>query len=299
MSKLIKGSNHLRTDELFYEFFQLKPDALIQLLQLNLQGRYVFESITLKRVERRIDGFFRRTDGEGPNLFLEVQGYGDKNVVWRLFQELTTYYLQSEDEKPFIAIVLYVDEKYDPKELPFSCFPPNQLIQVYLVDNLKKAGHHHKALMVLEPLVLESQEELAEKIPQWKATLDTLDSPESEKRHLIELLTYAIVEKFSKLTREEIEKMLKLTPLDETVAGKELIQIGKSQGLQEGREEGREEGLQEGREEGLEKGKLIGQIHMTQNLLKQERTPEEELIQKRREGLQNLLQQLQSQLNRS
>ena len=85
--------------------------------------------------------------------------------------------------------------------------------------------------------------------------------------------------------------MLKLTPLDETVAGKELIQIGKSQGLEEGREEGREEGL--------EKGKLIGQIYMTQNLLKQERTPEEELIRKRKEELQSLLQQLQSQLNRS
>ena len=281
MSNLVKRSNHLRTDELFYEFFQLKPDALIQLLQLNLPGRYVFESITLKRVERRIDGFFRRTDGEGPNLFLEVQGYGDKKVVWRLFQELTTYYLQSEEEKPFIAIVLYVDEKYDPQDLPFSCFPPNQLIQVHLVDSLKKAGHHHKALMVLEPLVLEGREELAEKIPQWKATLERLDSPESEKRHLRELLTYAIVEKFSKLTREEIEKMLKLTPLDETVAGKELIQIGKSQG----------------REEGLEKGKLIGQIHMTQNLLKQERTPEEELIRKRKEELQSLLQQLQSQFN--
>ena len=166
---------------------------------------------------------------------------------------------------------------------PFPVFPPNQLIQVHLVDSLKKAGHLHKALMVLEPLVLESREELAEKIPQWKATLETLDSPESEKRHLRELLTYAIVEKFSKLTREEIEKMLKLTPLDETVAGKELIQIGKSQGL----------------EEGLEKGKLIGQIHITQNLLKQERTPEEELIRKRKEELQSLLQQLQSQLNRS
>ena len=85
--------------------------------------------------------------------------------------------------------------------------------------------------------------------------------------------------------------MLKLTPLDETVAGKELIQIGKSQGLEEGREEGLEKGL--------EKGKLIGQIHMTQNLLKQERTPEEELIRKRKEELQSLFQQLQSQLNRS
>ena len=81
--------------------------------------------------------------------------------------------------------------------------------------------------------------------------------------------------------------MLKLTPLEETVAGKELIQIGKSQGLQEGREEG------------LEKGKLIGQIHMTHNFLKQEMTPREELIRKRKEELQRLLQQLQSQLNRS
>ena len=88
--------------------------------------------------------------------------------------------------------------------------------------------------------------------------------------------------------------MLKLTPLDETVAGKELIQIGKSHGL----EKGREEGLEKGREEGLEKGKLIGQIHMTQTLLRQERTPEEELIRKMKEELQNLLQQLQSQLNR-
>ena len=141
--------------------------------------------------------------------------------------------------------------------------------------------------MVLEPLVLESREELEEKIPQWKNSLEMLDSGESEKRHLIELLTYAIVEKFSQLTIKEIENMLKLTPLDETVAGKELIQIGKSQGLEEGREEGREEGI------------LIGQIHMTQNLLKQERTPEEELIRKRKEELQSLLQQLQSQLNRS
>ena len=211
-----------------------------------------------------------------------------------IIKKRISLYLQSEEEKPFIAIVLYVDEKYDPKDLPFSCFPPNQLIQVHLADCLKKAGHLHQALMVLEPLVLESREELAEKIPQWKATLERLDSPESEKRHLRELLTYAIVKKFSKLTREEIEKMLKLTPLDETVAGKELIQIGKSQGL----EKGREEGLEKGREEGLEKGKLIGQIHMTQTLLRQERTPEEELIRKRKEELQNLLQQLQSQLNR-
>ena len=52
-------------------------------------------------------------------------------------------------------------------------------------------------------------EQLEEKIPQWKNTLETLDSGESEKRHLIELLTYAILEKFSQLTIKEFDKRLK------------------------------------------------------------------------------------------
>ena len=64
--------------------------------------------------------------------------------------------------------------------------------------------------MVLEPLVLESRQELAEKIPQWKATLETLDSPESEKRHLRELLTYTIVEKFSNSTQSLLSKLKQL-----------------------------------------------------------------------------------------
>ena len=51
-----------------------------------------------------------------------------------------------------------------------------------------KAGHLHKVLMVLEPLILESREELEEKIPQMKNTLEMLNSGESEKRRLIELL---------------------------------------------------------------------------------------------------------------
>ena len=36
------------------------------------------------------------------------------------------------------------------------------------------------------------EEQLEEKIPQWKNTLETLDSGESEKRHLIELLAMTI-----------------------------------------------------------------------------------------------------------
>jgi hypothetical protein len=33
---------------LFYELFQFDPQSLIQLLKLNLEGQYAFESITIK-----------------------------------------------------------------------------------------------------------------------------------------------------------------------------------------------------------------------------------------------------------
>jgi hypothetical protein len=48
---------------------------------------------------------------------------------------------------------------------------------------------------------------------------------ESELR-LLDMLTLLIVQRFSQMTREEIDNMLQLTPLEETRAGKELIEQG-------------------------------------------------------------------------
>ena len=48
------------------------------------------------------------------------------------------------------------------------------------------------------------EEQLEEKIPQWKNTLETLDSGESEKRHLIELL--AMTNPASQIKRDHCPK---------------------------------------------------------------------------------------------
>jgi predicted transposase YdaD len=50
------------------------------------------------------------------------------------------------------------------------------------------------------------------------------------------------VQRFVDLPYKEVETMLKLTPLEQTRAGQELIQLG----IEEGRQEGRQEGLREG-----------------------------------------------------
>ena len=77
--------------------------------------------------------------------------------------------------------------------------------------------------------------------------------------------------------------MLGLTPLEKTLAGQELIQIGKDEGRKEGRQE----------------GKLIGEIQLIQRLLKLPVSSEEELIQNSIETLEALLQQLEKCLFKS
>ncbi|NJL60203.1 MAG: DUF2887 domain-containing protein [Desulfobacteraceae bacterium] len=116
----------MKTDSLFYELFKLHPASLFELAGLEADGEYVFESITVKSTEKRLDGFFRRKDGDGANGFLEVQGYPDNMIYWRMFREISTRYEQTKSGQPFVAIILFVDEKYDPKNCPVKKFtPPN------------------------------------------------------------------------------------------------------------------------------------------------------------------------------
>jgi hypothetical protein len=189
---------------LIYELFQFDPQSLIQLLKLKLEGQYAFESITIKTTEKRLDGFFKRIDGEGPNIFLEAQGYDDPKIHWRLFRKICTFYEQRDDPKPFMAIALFLDEKYDPGPFALSCIAPCRFLRVNLIDCLKALESAPGTLTVLKPLVLASKEELVEALPQWKGDIRLLNLPEAKHKRLVELLEYAIVQRFPELT-EDVE----------------------------------------------------------------------------------------------
>ncbi|MDM8522987.1 hypothetical protein QUF80_06395 [Desulfococcaceae bacterium HSG8] len=75
--------------------------------------------------------------------------------------------------------------------------------------------------------------------------------------------------------------MIQLTPLDQTVAGKELIQMGVDIGVEKGRDE----------------GELIGKIQMLQRFLKRRLTPKKKLIGKNTGELKAMLKKLESELN--
>ncbi|MCP4345255.1 MAG: DUF2887 domain-containing protein, partial [Desulfobacterales bacterium] len=173
----------MKTDALFYELFRLDPHSLFQLVKLNVIGQYVFESITVKTTEKRFDGFFRRKDGRGPYIFLEVQGYYDAVIYWRFFREICAWYEQKGSSTPFAAVVLFLDGDYDPGECPLLCAPPNQLIRKNLADCLNAAKGRSGGsgvLTVLEPLVLSHKKELPAKVSEWTAEIRSAELPENK-----------------------------------------------------------------------------------------------------------------------
>ena len=280
----------MKTDSLFYELFKLHPQSLFELAGLEADGEYVFESITVKTTEKRMDGFFRRTDGSGRNIFLEVQGYDDRKIYWRLFREISTRYEQTDDEREFIAVVLFVDKKYDPENCPVKKFtPPNRLIRLYLPDCLKAIGDKASPLTVFKPVVLEKKKLLPEAVPKWKNEIDSLKLSENTSKLLIDLLENAILSRFPTLTLKEIQKMIQLTPLDKTVAGQELIQMGRKEGAQQGELIGWKRGAQQ--------GEIIGKIHLAQRLLKRPVTPKKKLLAQSPKELRAMLKQLEAMLN--
>lgn len=289
----------MKTDELFYELFKLDPHSLFRLVQLDLEGEYTFESLTVKTTEKRFDGFCRRIDGQGPNIFLEIQGYRDPNIYWRTFREICTYYEQTGSMAPFVAIVLFLDVKYDPGSLPLSGTPPNQVIRANLQDCLASIWNQAGILTVLKPYVIAHKQELFQHIQQWQEDLYALQLPEYALKTLIGLLEYLILQRFPEITRKELERMLQFMPLEKTAAGQEVYQMGLKAGLKEGLKEGFEEGRKDGQKDGIEKGELIGEIRLAQRLLKREPALVAELAEKSLQELQELFQSLETELANS
>ena len=262
----------MKTDQLFYELFRFSPESLLELVRLNVQGPYRFESVTVKSTEKRFDGYFKNIGDNGPDIFLEIQGYRDNNIYWRLFREICAFHEQRTSHRPFVAVVLFIDMRLDPGNPPMAPLPPNQMIRRNLVECLKLIEDNTTPLLVLKPLTLEDKADLPDAVAQWKAGIDAMGLPDDRKKTLTELLEYAILQRFKTFTLEEIRKMIELTPLEDTAAGKELIQIG------------------------MEKGELVATIRTTQRFLNHPLTPKKILYNFSTEDLKSILSKLEADL---
>jgi len=223
----------VKTDELFYEFFELAPQALFELLGITPGCEYRFQSLVVKSAERRMDGLLEPLDPEQPRYFLEVQGYLDKSIYWRMVHQIGLFHARRPKlhGHPWQAIVLFLDETYDPgleTMGPLMHGHKHWLLHGYLPELLKRLKATSPILNVLRPLIAEQESVVRQQASGWvRAIRQSPDLDQAAQKRLVNLLVQFIVQKFSHLKSEEITKMLQLTPLRETVAVREWMHEGK------------------------------------------------------------------------
>ncbi len=177
-----------------------------------------------------------------------------------------------------MAIVLFLDEKYDPGNCKLACVPPCKFIRCNLKDCLDSIGEKPGALSVLKPFIFSEEDKLPEAVQEWQTDIRSLELSEQKMKSLMDLLIYAILQRFPAMGRKELDKMLNLIPLEETTAVKEIIQLSK--------------------DEGREEGELIGQIHLAQRLMRKPLTPREKLVEQSIDELSAILDMLEPELSR-
>ncbi len=187
-----------------------------------------------------MDGLLEPNTPGHPRYFLELQGYPDDSIYWRLVEEIGRFHAPKPElnRTRWHAFLLFLDATYDPGpdtlgDLNHGLMP--WLTTGVLSDLLSKVAKPSAALNVLQPLIVSSTTIIETKAAEWISEIQ--QSPELDQRiqnRLVELLVQFVVQRFSQLSRQEIDNMLQLTPLEQTRAGQELIEMGIEQGIEQG-----------------------------------------------------------------
>jgi predicted transposase YdaD len=221
----------MRTDELFYEYFQVAPQALFELLQMTQPCPYRFESVVIKAGERRLDGLLEPDVPGHPHYFVEFQGYHDSRIYWRGIHQIGWYHEQRPhlNGSQWQLIILFLDEAYDPGVETLGPLAQGELSWLHryvLPELLRRVQQPSPVLNVLRPLLAVNEAEVVQQAANWSQAIRQLPKDQATQERLLILLAQFMVQKFSHLSHKEITKMLKLTPIEETVAGQEWLQEG-------------------------------------------------------------------------
>ncbi len=161
--------------------------------------------------------------------FVEVQAFPDEAIYWRVMWEVAAYFKQRPDqrENEWQAVVFWLDINDDPGFGTLTGLtqePTSRLSSASLLILLKQLADEALSLNVLRPLVVQSELEVRQNILTWSTNIQSASDLSTEaKQRLLSVLSQFIEQKFKTLTYKEISKMLRLTPLRETISGQELL----------------------------------------------------------------------------
>lgn len=222
------------TDKLFYRIFLSEPSLIAELLSdIPEDCQFEYSAPVVKEKEIRLDGVLTpiSDDPDLPIIFLESQMQRDPEFYSRYFSGLFLYLHQYKITRLWRGLLILRDRNQDlGSERTYQTLLNEQVQRLYLDDLLTQTDLSPN-LGILKLII--TPETQAVSLAQ--SILSNLETAEAFRRKL-DLVEAILVNRFPKLSIEEIQKMLDLREADITKTRfyQEVLQIGRRQGEQFG-----------------------------------------------------------------
>lgn len=228
----------MKTDKLFYRIFLNQPNLIAELIPgIPSDCEFEYSAPVLKEKETRLDGLLTpiSNNSDVPLIFLEAQMQRDTKFYSRYFRGIFSYIDQYEISKNWRGLLILLNKRLElGSELPHRNLLNSQVERLYLEDLLHQDDLSPNLALLRLIVTPKDQAGLAA-----RKILNSV-STEAEFQLKLDLVESILVNKFTQLTLEEIQKMLNLKEADitQTRFYQEVLEIGEKKGLQQGVQQG-------------------------------------------------------------
>lgn len=221
----------MRSDKQLYQLLAAVPEWFTPLTGIPLRGTYRFEAMSLKALEKAVDGVLLPETAGEPVYLIEFQAYDDAQIYHRSLWSLHYWHLHREE--PAQAVLWFSDVSFDPKTAPWHELgrQDNPAFHVvYLAEILAKLPENHPLCALFLPFYEEKAEVLEQKLPAAYETLKEYQQtlPASKQAILLEVFFSWLLQRFKTMNRQEILAMIKAptVPIEETRFYQEIFAEG-------------------------------------------------------------------------
>lgn len=238
----------MKTDAAFAQLFSHNPKWLQELTQLDLPDIAQAAPCRFKQVEREADLVLTPANPEEPHYIVEFQMQHDGTIYNRtqLYACLLWETLNADrnpTQRNFRQIevrkaILFGSRQHQPPNLPI----PDDIRVLFLEELIPAFADHHPDSPLVPILATLDEErsklenharEYYRKIQQHPAL-----SP-ADRTTLLDIFQSLFIQRFKNKNQQDLLAMIaELTPIEETRVGRDLLEQGRHEGLEQGLEQG-------------------------------------------------------------
>ena len=217
----------MRTDKELFQIFQACPEMLFLLAHLPAPRGCKLTSVSVKDIERVMDGLIIPDDPDEPLTIAEFQFQRCLDIYRRIIIEMAL--MQREHPKRGVqGIICFAEASLDPATEPWKS---SGLIRcVYLKEGLQAIEREvpdHPLVAVFKPVFEPSNEALEREAKIHYRHLSNNDLETSQRDTLCRVFLNLLTQRLGQLTPEQLAMILDLPDIRDTVCGRELIAEGK------------------------------------------------------------------------